>query len=402
MPARRQLHQSSRRVDTGQLVNKFGSHNEHDTHGDARQRRDDDQRLAALLIEGGLTDANVHAAPPGSDDQYVSDDGEWTESLGRALRRHQMFPSQAFAAKTRHGLRYTVFAGEHGIDTVRQVRVAAPVCSVPLDTLRRVHADTSRRVNERLRYGIARYAPSIAIDLIAAHIQRDGDDGRVYLHYHLVGRGGTPEEWAALESYWVGGTGRPETGWLWWTAEDEDRLNRHPAALVQYAAAGLAEELDDEWTPEELVELWRQTRGVALVRAVGEYRRWLGKLDADGMTVRRHPEYGVAEIVPRRPAVRIQRLREHLFANVGFSVLRRVIHDFGDGVFREAWHVRGRPGVTAAEIRTVYRDAPEASTEGTAYPGIPRSPTVVQPPPPPDPPPRRPWITAPELEEIPW
>ncbi|MDQ2106479.1 hypothetical protein, partial [Azospirillum isscasi] len=308
---------------------------------------------------------------------------------------------QAMEAFTRRPY-YTAFAGEHGICNVRQIRVAAPVCSVPLTALRRVHADTSRRLSERLRYGIARHAPGIFIDMIAAHIQRDGDDGRVYLHFHLVGRGGTAEEWAALEAYWIGGTGRPETGWLWWTAQDDDRLGRHPAALVQYAAAGLAEELDDEWTPEELVELWHQTRGVSLIRAVGAYRKWLGKLETDGLTVRRHREYGVAEIVPRRPTVRVERLREHLFANVGFSVLRRTVHDFGDGVLREAWHVRGRPGVTAAEIRAVYRDAEDTSTEGTAYPGM-TAPTAPSPvPSPPDSVPPAPSPPQNDDDAVPW
>lgn len=263
-----------------------------------------------------------------------------------------MFPSQAFAAKVRHGLRYTAFLGDLGVTEVRQVRVAAPARSVPLTELRQAHADTSRRVADRLRYGIRRHAPGIAVDLIAAHIKRNGD-GCVYLHFHVVARGGTPAEWAALERYWVGAWNCP-TGWLWWHTDDEDeRLDRHPAALVQYAAAGLAEELDEEWTPEELAELWRQTRGLSLVRAVGEYRRWLGNLDRDGLTVRRG-EYGVAEIVPRRTAVRVQRLKEKLFTNVGFTILRAVLHDFGDGFLRESWHVRGSPGVTADDVRAVY------------------------------------------------
>lgn len=339
---------------------------------DARQRREDDQRLAAMVVQGGIPEGEVYAARLGSEDQYVSRDGEWSESIGRALRRHQMFPSQSRRAKVRHGLYYTVFAGEQGITAVRQIRVAAPVCSLPLDALRRVHGDTSRRMVERLRYGIRRYAPGISVDLIAAHIQRDSD-GRVYLHYHFVARGGTDEEWADLEAYWIGGTGRPETGWLWWAAGDSGRLDRHPAALVQYAAGGLAEELDEDWTPEELAELWRQTRGVALVRATGEYRAWLGRLEADGMTVKRHPDHGAAQKVPRRPAVRVRRLREALFTSTGFRVVRLCRHDFGDGMRRETWHVRGRPDVTAEEIRAVYVD-PCSSTEGTP---IPESPPVA-------------------------
>ena len=370
-------------------VNKFDcQHVADDCDRDAaRQRRDDDQHLAALLAEGGLTEAELYAAPPGSEDQLVSRDGEREESLGRALRRWSGFPSQAHRAKVARGLSYPLFAGVHGISAVRQVRVAAPVCSVPLAALRAAHADTSRRLTERLRYGLARHAPGVSIDLIAAHIHRDGE-GYAYLHFHLVARGGTPEEWDALERYWVGES-RP-TGWDWWFAEDDDRLGRHPAALVQYAAAGLAEEIDAEWTPAELAELWRQTRGVALVRAVGEYRRWLGALDADGMTVRRHPQYGVAEIVPRRPAVRLQRHKDKLFTSAGFGILRVVWHDYGDGVLRESWHVRGRPGVTAADVRAVYAVADVTSTGTTAIPeslsAAPGEPPQSPPPTPPPPP----------------
>ncbi|BAI72020.1 hypothetical protein AZL_013820 [Azospirillum sp. B510] len=300
-----------------------------------------------------------------------------------------MFPSQAFASKLRHGTRYMAFAAEHSIDAVRQIRVAAPVCSVPLAAFRSVHADTSRRLTERLRYGLARHAPGVSIDLIACHVKRDGA-GRAYVHFHIVARGGTDAEWAALERYWVGES-RP-TGWDWWVAEDDDRLGRHPAALVQYAAAGLAEELDDEWTPEELAELWRQTRGLSLTRAVGEYRRWLGALDAAGETVRRHPVYGVAERVPRRRAVRIQRHKDKLFTSCGFGILRVVWHDFGDGVLRESWHVRGRPGVTAADVRAVYAVADATSTGTTAIPeSQPAAPVEPDqsPPPTPPPPPRR-------------
>ena len=338
---------------TDTASNKFTFDHGREAYGASpRLQRANDQRLAALLLEAGLTEVEVFAAPRDSEDQILSRDGEWTESLGRALRRSQMFASQAFAAKIRHGLRYTAFTAKHGIDKVRQIRVAAPACSVPLDALRHAHADTSRRVADRLRYGVKRHAPGVAVDLISAHIKRDGD-GCVYLHFHVVARGGTPAEWAALERYWIGAWDHP-TGWLWWHTNDEDeRLDRHPAALVQYAAAGLAEELDEEWTPEELAELWRQTRGLSLIRAVGEYRRWLGDLDRNGLTVRRG-EYGVAEIVPRRPVVRVRRLRESLFRSSGFTVLRLVMHDFGDGVLRESWHVRGRPDVTASDVRAVY------------------------------------------------
>lgn len=364
----------------------------------ARQRRDDDQRLAALLLEGGIAAHELFVLPdaPDDEDQLVSDDGDYTEALGRPLRRWPGFASQAFRAKTRRGLFYTAFAAEHGIETVRQICVAAPVCSLPLNALRRAHEVDSARLRERLRYGIARYAPNLAVDLIAAEIVRDGT-GAVYLHFHLVIRGGSAEELEALRRYWVGeGPGRLPSGWAWWDAEgDDERLERHPAALVQYAAAGLAEALDDEWTPAELAELFRQTRGLAMVRAVGPFRRWLGKLDVAGETVQRG-KYGVAEIVPKTPPRNgARRLKEKLFSSAGFIFLRRVEHDFGDGVRRSAWLVRGRPGVTAADIKATYMAY-------TAIPETPAKPPTSHPMKPADPPSRRPRPTPSTDDEIPW
>ncbi len=325
------------------------------------QRRDDDQRLAALLVEGGIPPEDVYAVSDDEDveDCVLSDDGEWVEERGRPLRRWSGFPSQAHAAQTRRGLFYMAFAAQRGIDRVRQIRISAPVCSLPLDTLRRVHAETSRDLLERLRYGIARYAPSLRVDLIAAEIVRDGPRC-VYLHYHLVTRDGTLAELSALRQYWTTTRGGLTAGWDWWDAEmdtddeDDDRTERHPSALVQYASKGLAAAIDETWSAEELAELCRQTRGVALVRAKGEYRRWLGDLDRDGLTVRRG-EYGVAEIVPKRPQrLGIRRRRERLFTSAGFNVLRRLDYDFGDGICRRAWLVRGPAGLTMTDIAGVY------------------------------------------------
>lgn len=361
------------------------------------QRRDDDQRLAAMLVEGGVPAAAVYGVPDDEDveDCVLSDDGEWAEGWGRPLRRWSGFPSQAHASQARRALLYAAFSAQRGIDRVRQVRVSAPVCSVPLTALRHVHAETSRRLMERLRYGIARYAPGLRIDMIAAEIVRDGP-GFAYLHFHLVTRGGTLAELSALRGYWTSTRAGLPTGWDWWDAEtdtgdEDDRTERHPAALVQYLSKGLAAALDDDWTPEEIGEFFRQTRGVAMVRAAGEFRRWLGDLDRAGMTVRRG-DYGCAVIVPKRPQrLGIRRHRERLFTTVGFSVLRRLEeYDFGDGRKRRAWLVRGHAGLTMTDLAAVYMLA-DASTDYAPIPeslpataiGHPQSPDETRPPAPP-------------------
>lgn len=346
------------------------------------QRRDDDQRVAEILIEGGIPSGDVYAVPDDEiEDCVLSDDGQWAEGWGRPLRRWAGFPSQAHAAQTRRALYYTAYAAQRGIGSVRQVRISAPVCAVPLPYLRRIHSGTSRRLMERLRYGIAKYAPGFVVDIIAAEVVRDGD-GCAYLHFHLVTRGGTPAELAALRRYWHSTRSGLPTGWEWWDDEsddeEDDRTEHHPAALVNYASKGLAAAtLDDEWTPAELAELFRQTRGVALVRATGEFRHWLGDLDRAGFTVRRG-DYGTAVIVPKRPAaLRIHRHKEKLFKSAGFSILRRLDeYDFGDGIRRRALLVRGRAGLTIADIDDFYV---LADTPITDYTPIPESPRPTQP-----------------------
>lgn len=328
------------------------------------QRRDDDQRLAALLVEGGVAPTDVYALADDEDveDCVLSDDGEWAEEWGRPLRRWSGFPSQAHAAQARRTLFYTAFATQRSINSVQQIRISAPVCRIPLPHLRRVHAEASRKISERLRYGLERYAPGITVDLITAEVVRDGA-GCVYLHFHLVARGGTPEELAALRKFWTTTrTGLP-TGWEWWDdesdddADEDDRAERHPAALVNYVSKSLAAALDEseEWTPAELAELFRQTRGLAMVRAKGEFARWLGDLDRAGLTVRRNT-YGAAVVVPKRPAaLGIRRHRDKLFQSVGFSVLRRLDeYNFGDGIRRRAWLVRANKLLTIKDIVDAY------------------------------------------------
>lgn len=343
------------------------------------QRRDDDQRLAAMLVEGGIPAEDVYAIDnEGVEDCVISDDGAWAEAWGRPLRKWSGFSAQAHAAKLRRGLFYTAFAAQRGIDRVRQIRVSAPVCSVPLTALRRVHAETSRRVAERLRYGIARYAPGIAVDLVTAEAKRDGA-WSAYLHFHIVTRGGTPDELEALRRYWIATRAGMLTGWDWWDADTDgdDRTERHPAALVQYASKGLAAAIaDDDWTPEELAELYCQTRGLAMIRATGAFRAWLGDLDCAGLTVRRN-DYGAAVIVPKRPQVLgIRRHHERLFQSTGFSVLRRLDeYDFGDGIRRRAWLVRGHVGLTINDIGAVYA----LDDASTVYAPIPESPPLAPP-----------------------
>src|SRR3546814_9016502 len=45
--------------------------------------------------------------------------------------------------------------------------------------------------------------------------------------------------------------------------------------LPQYLSAGLCATASEDWTHRQLAELFRQTHGLSLCRAVGEFRKWI-------------------------------------------------------------------------------------------------------------------------------
>lgn len=320
----------------------------------ATLRREADQRIVERLLAGGVSPEELFLSPdPDNVETAISDDGLYSECWGRPLRRWLGFVSQAHTEANRKALRYQVFCAVKGIRDVVQVRVSPPACRVPLHEVRGAHGYWSDKLTDRLRYACRRIAPDLRVDIVDAHVCRDSA-WTGYLHFHLAVRG-RPEAFAAFEEYLTRGS------WDVWYPENSG--DHHPAALAWYDASGLtASAQNEEWSPEELAELYRQTRGLAMSRAVGEYRQWVHEeLASLDQTVIRQKD-GSGKIVPRCPRLRVQRLKSALFQSVGFVAIRRAMHDFGDGRKRATWVVRGRPDVTINEIWAVY------STRDTAKP----------------------------------
>ena len=110
------------------------------------------------------------------------------------------------------------------------------------------------------------------------------------------------------------------------------------------------------FSPENLAELHRQTRHLAMVRPTGAFRAWKGQLERNRLVVT-EDENGRLTTRPRRRMSTFSRLRDRLFTSTGSRLLCLTLHDFGDGTMRPAIRVRGRDDVTFGEIAATYEIA---------------------------------------------
>ena len=311
--------------------------------------------------------------------------GAMRDFLGRQRRRWHGFADEAHALKARWGRDYTAFCGDQGTTQALQVVIRAPVSVIPLADLRATHSRDSDSLGEKLRYGRRSIAPSLACDLISAEvlsIARHGAD--VDLHFHLAVRGNRAD-CERMRAYFQ------RTGWAWWDSltGGSKETERFPGALAQYQSKSLADTIrranatGSAFSPENLAELLRQTRRVAMTRSIGAFRKWKGQLAQDGLVVVEGEDGRIA--IRERPRISaVARLRERLFTTTGASLLRLTIHDFGDGMMRPAIRVRGREDITFAEIAATYEigDAVTAARRALFYLGntaIPDSSPMAQP-----------------------
>jgi hypothetical protein len=324
----------------------------------SRDRRSEAGVTAELLLQGGLPDDEVYAAADGDTILDLATHGAMRDFLGRQRRRWHGFADEAHALKARWGRDYAAFCGDHGITHAIQVVIRAPVSVVPLVDLRMTHRRDSDSLSEKLRYGRRHIAPSLACDLISAEVlsvARHGAD--IDLHFHLAVRGNRAD-CERMRAYFQ------RTGWAWWDSltGGSHESERFPGALVQYESKSLAETIRQAnangaaFSPENLAELLRQTRRLAMTRATGSFRKWKGQLAQDGLVVVEGDDGRVA--IQERPRISIvARLRERLFTTTGASLLRLTIYDFGDGMMRPAIRVRGREDITFTEIAETYEIA---------------------------------------------
>ncbi len=337
-----------------------------------------------MLVEGGLAPDDVYLAPAGVTDTMLATDGTGLrDDLGRPRRTWAGYPDHAHTLKVRAGREYALFAEEHDVEQVIQVVIRPPESAFALGDLAAWHARHSDKLGEMLRYARKSRVPNFAWDLVSAEIENAGNGGWLIAgHFHLTTRGADDKAQGLVRDYFAA------RGWSYWfTPEDDEDAGRHPSALVQYQAKGLADAVDggDGWRPDALAELRRQTRDLSLVRATGGFRRWKAKIAKSGL-VAAEDENGRPILLPRRIAG--ERPRRKLLQSASAIILRWCIHDFGDGLFRRALQVRGDAQVTLADLSLAFDlGLPTISQGSTATPeSDPCDIAPPCPPPPSDPP----------------
>jgi len=321
----------------------------------SRHRRAVACETAAMLGRGGVPDAEIHTSSASDTLIDLATEGQLREALGCPRRRWAGFHDQAQQRCAQWGREYGAFSEEGGITDVIQVVVRAPNSLVRINALRVAHSLQSAQLSDRLRYGRRTLAPNFACDMIAAEIVAASPDGDVLdLHFHLAVRA-TDDELANMRRHFE------KAGWSWWDAvsASSPEQHRNPESLAHYIAKGLAHALSRSadvsraFTPENIATLFYQTRGLAMVRATGEFRTWKAELERDGLMVG-VDRHGRPKLQPRRIAVTVRHFRKHLLAGSSVQLLRMCVHDFGDGIKRPAILVRGKVDVTFAEVAAAY------------------------------------------------
>ncbi|WPZ35530.1 hypothetical protein T8K17_05135 [Thalassobaculum sp. OXR-137] len=303
-----------------------------------------DEIIAARLILGGIDPAEVfYEDDPLVGETVVAMDGSGLRRVreGGRLRRWQGFPSQSLARKKEQARQYGAFTRVTGINRTEQVRLTPPRHQIPLREIRAAHSSTSRDLNNLVRLAVRK--SSVVVDMVSAHFAKDAQaTGTAYQHFHLVARTAA-DDLDDFKSVFI------ENGWDIWTAVDNEETDHSIYGLPQYLSGGLAATASDDWTHAELAEIYRQTKGLALCRAVGEFRRFLHELNACDQVVDRN-----GDIRARWHRGNPVRRPDWLFRSAGFRALFVTEWDYGDGVKRPAIVVSGRTGVSAREIESVY------------------------------------------------
>lgn len=411
--ARRQDTPSSRRQPSApKSVNKFAPDASHPAigpfYGDgrrrapdlsraARNRRDEADAVAAKMVEGGLHPAEVYLTDAEiGDTLFALDNSGLHDFLGRPRRAWWGFADHAHTQKVQIGREYGCFTAQRGIDTVIQVVIRPPEFETDLADLASWHCRYSEALGDKLRYARKTRAPGLRWDLVSAEVVNIGRGGWLLDgHFHLTTRGADDDELALIQAYFE------RRGWTFWfrDAEDEE-AGEHPVALAQYQAKGLAAAIGDgdDWWPDALAELRRQTRNIAMTRATGEFREWKTENTTNGLTVVEDRD-GKPVLAPRRTEA--PRLRRKLQQSTAMVALRLCVHDFGDGLYRRAIRVRAPAGVSLAQVAAVY-DLTDLIKGSTAIPES--HPQAVAPTIPPTPP-VAPTATTPaawQPADIPW
>jgi hypothetical protein len=321
----------------------------------AKNRQREAAQTADTLIQGRVSERDVYLPDAGHTMLDLASWGALRDYLGRQRRSWSGFADQAHALKARWGREYDAFCLDKAFSSVVQVVVRPPEPVFPLQFLRARHLKESARLGDRLRYGMQRTAENFECDIISAEVRSAAAEGsNIDLHFHLTARADA-RGCDAMRLYFEA------SGWTWWDSLSGGvRLDhRSPGALAQYSSKALADTIRRAcagpfaFSPENLAQLMRQTRCIAMTRAVGAFRRWRARLEKDGIAVRAGDSWR-RTICRRIPSARDACLRDRLGDGHDLRLLCLTLHNFGDNVLRPAARVAGKEGVSFDELARVY------------------------------------------------
>jgi hypothetical protein len=283
----------------------------------ARRRRD--QKTAQKLVAGGIDEDQVYKRQE-LVVCYLTPRERPVKSHGRLLRNWNGFDSVRDAKRAKIAADYREFCRETRIKTVTQL-VLRRAENLDQETSPRVkHARESAELTRTLGYARKKF-PALRVDLISAELGPQAVRmGRFDWHFHILirlqpydsvlnsdrslARQSILEE---LKAYLI------KAGWIY--PEAQGRRSPPPCGAAQafYIAKGLPhvlkelQSLPSRDRAQKFAKLFRETRGLAMLRTSGEFREWrsrkqklrrleLHALDS-GRKVKRHKGSGDRIIV---------------------------------------------------------------------------------------------------------
>jgi hypothetical protein len=252
----------------------------------ATLRRERDRRIAMQLVEGGITSTEIYTAS-----ELVAVDIEANSnsvhSLGRLLRKWNGFHAVGQVKRAKLTDDYRRFCRDIGEPEAIQLVLRNGIKADENLSLREQHAVQSVALGRVLQYAQKKF-PSIRVDLVAAEIgPTNAGLSILEWHFHLLLRVTTSQTkpHTSLQS-----TKKTilksllaylhRAGWLTPRPLSEHSPRRSPGDQAYYVAKGLSyfvDRMEEQGEPRLaplLAMVFRQTRGIALVRARGDFRHW--------------------------------------------------------------------------------------------------------------------------------
>lgn len=208
-------------------------------------------------------------------------------ALGPILRRSNIFRRDAMRRQVSLTSRYRKFCAQNRITSVYQLILRPKDYCTDWEKFREFHRTQCARLVRSLQYAV-KICPGLDVDIVSSELGPVAASvGKVDIHFHILFRFRSNRDTRKCLARFVVYLRK---GWLLpKDAELHAMKPRNPGASAHYVSKGLphvAHQMRDAWddsnsankkiTTTHLVTLFRQTRRLALSRARGQFRRWLG------------------------------------------------------------------------------------------------------------------------------